>query len=148
MNSVLLIFINFCKSFYSHFVEICHRSLPVACFVSNCGKNESHESFPDTTIMNSTELQSLAMKNCRKSERKLKFRVLDRDVKENTICSMCGMCGKKEPDQEGVDQEFDGKSDLIIDCQKCKRWFHQICLVKVGIRRASKILQCIYCQSK
>ena len=31
---------------------------------------------------------------CRKSEGQLKFRVLDRSVKENTICSMCG---KKEP---------------------------------------------------
>ena len=37
----------------------------------------------------------------RKSERQLKFRVLHR-----TICSMCG---KKEPDQEGDDEEFDGK---------------------------------------
>ena len=72
---------------------------------------------------------------CRKSERQLKFRVLDRGVKENTICSMYG---KKEPDQEGDDKEFDGKSDLIIgwwECQKCKRWFHKICLVKVGIRK-------------
>ena len=51
---------------------------------------------------------------CRESERHLKFRVLDRGVKENTICSMCG---KKESDQEG-DDEFDGKSDLIID------WWH------------------------
>ena len=51
---------------------------------------------------------------CRKSERQLKFRVLvvDRGVKENTICFMCG---KKEPDQEGDDEEFDGKSDLMID---------------------------------
>ena len=56
----------------------------------------------------------------RKSERQLKFRVLDRGVKENTLCSMCG---KKEPDQEGDDEEFDGKSDLTIDWwdyQKCK----------------------------
>ena len=75
---------------------------------------------------------------CRKSERQLKFRVLDRGVKENTTCSMC--C-KKEPNQEGDDEELDGKSDLIIDwcnCQKCKRWFHQICLVKVGIRRVGQ----------
>ena len=48
----------------------------------------------------------------RKSERQLKFRVLDRSVKENTVCSMCG---KKEPNQESDDEEFDGKSDLIID---------------------------------
>ena len=57
----------------------------------------------------------------RKSERQLKFRVLDRGIKEDTICPMCG---KKESDQEGDDEEFDGKSDLIIDwwgCQKCKR---------------------------
>ena len=65
---------------------------------------------------------------CRKSERQLKFRVIDKGVKENTICSMCG---KKEPNQEGVDQEFDGKNDG----QKRKIWFHQICLVKVSIRR-------------
>ena len=32
--------------------------------------------------------------------------MLDGGVKENTICSMCG---KKEPDQEGDDEEFDGK---------------------------------------
>ena len=60
---------------------------------------------------------------CRKSERQLKFRVLDRDVKENTIYSTCG---KKEPDKVGDDEELDGKSDLIIDwwdCQKYKRWF-------------------------
>ena len=33
------------------------------------------------------------------------------------------MCGKKEPDQEDDDEEFDEKSDLIIDwwdCQKCR----------------------------
>ena len=85
---------------------------------------------------------------CRKSERQLKFRVLDRGVKENT---MCCMCGKKEPDQEGDDEELDEISDLIInwwDCQKCKRWLHQICLVKVGIRRVGQSVQCIYCQSK
>ena len=85
---------------------------------------------------------------CGKSERQLKFRVLDRGLKENTICSMCG---KKEPDQEGGDEEFDGKSKLIIDwwdCQKYKKWFHQICLVKVGIRRVGQKVQCIYCQSK
>ena len=55
------------------------------------------------------------------------------------------MCGKKEPDQEGDDKEFDGKSDLIIDWWKYKRWF---CLVKVGIRRVGQKVQCIYCQSK
>ena len=44
----------------------------------------------------------------RKSERQLKFRVLDSGVKENTICSMCG---KKEPDEEGDDEEFDGKNE-------------------------------------
>ena len=85
---------------------------------------------------------------CRKSEGQLKFGVLDRGVKENTICSMRG---KKDPDQEGDDEEFDGKSGLIIDwwdCQKCYRWFHQICLVKVGIKRVGQKLQCIYCQSK
>ena len=49
---------------------------------------------------------------CRKTERQLTFRVPDKDVKENTICSMCG---KTEPDQEGDDEKFDGKSDLIID---------------------------------
>ena len=48
----------------------------------------------------------------KKSDRKQKLRVLDRGVKENTIYSMCG---KKEPDQEGVDEEFDGKGDLLID---------------------------------
>ena len=58
------------------------------------------------------------------------------------------MCGKKEPDQEGDDEEFDGKNDLILDlwdCQKCKRWF---CFVKVGIRRVGQKVQSIYCQSK
>ena len=49
---------------------------------------------------------------CRKSQRQLEFRVLDRVVKENTICSMYG---KKEPDQEDDDEEFDGENDLIID---------------------------------
>ena len=61
------------------------------------------------------------------------------------------MCGKKEPDQEGDDEEFDGKSDLIIDwwdCQKCKRWFHQIYLVEVGIKRVGQKVQYIYCQSE
>ena len=85
---------------------------------------------------------------CRKLERQLKFKMLDRGVKQNTIRSMRG---KKGPDQEGDDEEFDGKSDLIIDWwdgQKCKRWFHQICLVKVGIRRVCQRVQCIYCQSK
>ena len=48
----------------------------------------------------------------RKSDRQLKFRVLDGGVKQNTICSMCG---KKEPDQEGDDEEFDGMGDLLID---------------------------------
>ena len=38
--------------------------------------------------------------------------MLDRAVKENTICSVCG---KKEPDQEGDHKEFDGENDLIID---------------------------------
>ena len=35
------------------------------------------------------------------------------------------MCGKKEPDQEGDEEESGGKSDLIDwwDCQKYKRWF-------------------------
>ena len=50
---------------------------------------------------------------CRKSERQLKFRVQDRSVKENTICSI--RCGKKKSDQEGDDEEFDGENDLIID---------------------------------
>ena len=75
---------------------------------------------------------------CRKSDRQLTFRVLDRGVKENTIFSMCG---KKEPDQVGDDEEFDGKSDLIIDWfdyQKCKRWFHQIRSIKVGIIRVGQ----------
>ena len=66
--------------------------------------------------------------------------MLDRGVKESTICSVCG---KKGPDQEADDEEFNGKSDFIIDwcdCQKCKRWFHQICFVKVGIRRVGQKL--------
>ena len=50
--------------FFRHFVEICHCLLPVACFVSNCGNNESYESFPDTKVINFTVLRSLAMKNC------------------------------------------------------------------------------------
>ena len=81
---------------------------------------------------------------CMKSERQLKFRVLNGGVKENTIFSMCG---KKEQDQQGDDEEFDGKSDLIIDwwdCQEYKGWFHQIYLVKVGIRRVGQKVQCIY----
>ena len=40
---------------------------------------------------------------CRKSEGQLKFKMLDGGVKENRICSMCG---KKEPDQEGDDEEM------------------------------------------
>ena len=33
------------------------------------------------------------------------------------------MCGKKEQDQEGDDEESDGENDLMDwwDCQKCKR---------------------------
>ena len=42
--------------------------------------------------------------------------MLDRGVKENTICFMCR---KKEPDQEG-DDEFDGKTNLIIDWWDCQ----------------------------
>ena len=59
-----------------------------------------------------------AVKNLpsRKSKRQLKFRVLNRGVKVNIIGSMCG---KKEPDQESDDEEFDGKSDWW-DCQKFK----------------------------
>ena len=49
---------------------------------------------------------------CRESEEQLKFRVLDRGVKENTTCFMFG---RKVPYQEGDVEEFDGKSDLIID---------------------------------
>ena len=49
---------------------------------------------------------------CRKSERQVKFRALDRGVKKNPIRSMCG---KKKSDQEVVDGEFDRKSDSIID---------------------------------
>ena len=44
---------------------------------------------------------------CKKSERQLKVRVLDKDVKENTICFMCG---KKEPYQEDDDEEVDGEN--------------------------------------
>ena len=85
---------------------------------------------------------------CRKSKRQLKFTALDWGVKENIPCSMCG---KKQSDQQGDDKECNGKNDLIIDwwdCQKCKRWFHQICLVKVSIRRVGKKVQCIYFQSE
>ena len=54
---------------------------------------------------------------CRKSERQVKLRVPVRGVKENTICSMCG---KKEPDQEGDEEESDGENDLIIDWWDCQ----------------------------
>ena len=60
------------------------------------------------------------------------------------------MCGKKEPDQEG-DDEFDEKSDLIIDwwdCQKCRDGSTRSAWVKVGIRRVGQKVHSIYCQSK
>ena len=57
------------------------------------------------------------------------------------------MCGKKEPDQEGDDEEFKGIINWW-DSQKCKRSLDQICLVKVGIRRVGQKVKCIYCQSK
>ena len=100
----------------------------------------SHEGVSEDSKQGSCQMLIDSGKNLpyRTSERQLKFRVLEKGVKENTMCSVCG---KKEPDQEGDDEEFDGKSDLIIDwwdCQKCKRWFHQICLVKVGIRRVDQ----------
>ena len=73
--------------------------------VSKDSKQESSQMLMDSG-------KDLPCRISRKSERQLKFRVLDRGVKENTICSMCG---KKEPDQEGDDEEFDVKRDLIID---------------------------------
>ena len=42
----------------------------------------------------------------RKSERELKFTVLDKGVKRNTICPMCGT---KEPDQD----ECDGMQERV-----------------------------------
>ena len=79
----------------------------------------------------------------------IKVKVLYKGVKENTICSRCG---KKEPDQEDDDEEFDGKSDLIIDWWDCQNArdgsIRSICLVKVGIGRVGQKEQCIYCQSK
>ena len=117
--------------------------------VKKASESISHKVLSKDSMQGSSQMLMNSGKNLprRKSERQLKFGVLDRDVKENTISSMCG----KKPNQEGDDEEFDGKSDLIIDqwdCQKCKRWFHQICLVKVGIRRVGQKVQCIYCQSK
>ena len=77
-----------------------------------------------------TIMDSVKNLPCRKSDRQLKFRVLDSGVKENTICSMYG---KKEPDQEGDDLE---------------RWFHESCLANVDIRGVGQKVQFIYCQSK
>ena len=91
--------------------------------VKNASESISHKVVSKDSKQGSFQMLMDSGKNllCRKSEGHLTFRVLDRGVKENTICSMCG---KKEPDQEGDDEEFDGKSDSIIDwldCQKCKR---------------------------
>ena len=118
--------------------------------VKKVSESTSHKFVSEDSKQGSFQMLMDSGKNLpfRKSERQLKFRVLDRGVKENTLCSMCG---KKEPDQEGDDEEFDGKSDSTIDWwdyQKCKRWFHQICLVKIGIRRGGQKVQCIYYQSK
>ena len=81
----------------------------------------SHKVVPKDSKQGSSQMLMDSRKNlpCRKSERQLKFRVLDRGVKENTICSMCG---KKEPDQEDDHEEFDGKSDSIIDWWDRQKW--------------------------
>ena len=82
--------------------------------VKTASESTSHKVVSKDFKQGSSQMLMESGKNlpCRKSERQLKFRVLDRGVKENTICFMCG---KKEPDQEGDDEEFDGKGDLIID---------------------------------
>ena len=51
---------------------------------------------------------------CRKSKGQLKFRVPDRGVKENTICSMCG---KKESDEDGGDT-------MVPELMKISHFFH------------------------
>ena len=45
------------------------------------------------------------MKEVRKTI-KVKVLYIYKGVKENTVCFMCG---KKDPDQEGDNEEFDGK---------------------------------------
>ena len=58
----------------------------------------SHKVVSKDSKQGSSQMSMDSGKNlpCRKLERQLKFRVLDRGVKENTICSMCV---KKKPDQ-------------------------------------------------
>ena len=78
--------------------------------LKKASKSISHKVVSKDSRQGSSQMLMSSGKNwpCRKSEGQLKFRVLDRGAKENTICSMCG---KKEPDQEGDDEVFDGKSD-------------------------------------
>ena len=60
--------------------------------VKNVSESISHEVVSKDSKQGSSQVLMDSGKNlpCRKSERQPKFRVLDRGVKENTICSMCG----------------------------------------------------------
>ena len=66
--------------------------------VKKASESISHKVVSKDSKQGSSQMSMDSGKNlpCRKLERQLKFRVLDRGVKENTICSMCV---KKKPDQ-------------------------------------------------
>ena len=77
--------------------------------MKKASKSISHKVVSEGSKQDNSQMSMDSGKNlqCSKSERQLNFRVLDRGVKENTICSMCG---KKETDQEGDD---DAKFDSV-----------------------------------
>ena len=60
--------------------------------VKKASKSISHKVVPEGSKQGSSQMLMDSGKNlpCGKSERQLKFRVLDKGLTENTICSMCG----------------------------------------------------------